>query len=88
MQFIFGQIEHVSGMGCMTSSNNAVSSHRQIVCFKATEGLQPPLYRAALVNSRALLALLRWELCPVFTRLVSALRVATLYDFSVTLQHA
>jgi hypothetical protein len=46
-----------------------------------------PLTARQQVNSTALLALLCCELRAVFTRLGSAVCVATLYDFSVTLKH-
>jgi hypothetical protein len=39
-------------------------------------------------NSTALLPLLHCKLRAVFTHLGSAVRVATLYDFAVTLKHA
>jgi hypothetical protein len=42
----------------------------------------------AEVNSTALLALLPYEFCAVFTLLGSAVRVVTLYDFAVTTKHA
>jgi hypothetical protein len=63
------------------------SSRHQTACFKATEGLHPPLAALLKVNSTALLALLRCEFWGVFTRPGSAFRVSTLYDFVVTLKH-
>jgi hypothetical protein len=47
-----------------------------------------PTFRATQVNSTALFALLRCEFWAVFTSLGSAVLVATLYDFAVTLKHA
>jgi hypothetical protein len=57
------------------------SSSHQITCFKARKDFTP-------LPRTALLALLRCEFWAVFTRLSSAVRVATLYDISVTLKHA
>jgi hypothetical protein len=64
------------------------SSSHQIVCFKVTEGLHPSFSRGCKVTSTELLTLLRCEFWAVFTRLRSAVCVATLYDFVVTLKHA
>jgi hypothetical protein len=45
-------------------------------------------HRAALIYSTELQALERCELRVAFTRLGSAVRVATLYDFAVNFKHA
>jgi hypothetical protein len=63
------------------------NSSNKIARFKVTEVLQPPLPYLTALRSTALLTLLRCKFWAVFTHRISAIRVLTLYDFSLSLKH-
>jgi hypothetical protein len=63
------------------------SIRHQISCFKATEGLHSP-YRSALTLQYSVASFATLRVLSSLHRLGSAVRVATLYDFAVTLKHA
>jgi hypothetical protein len=71
------------GPECRTSHKR-----RQHASRTQTDFTPPPLTARLQFNSTALLTLLRCEFWAVFTRLGSAVRVATLYYFDVTFKRA